>query len=72
MQLIERSGDPARVILTLVELIILNQAMNEVANGLHIADWEFSTRLGFTRVEVQTLLGEVHLLRDAMSAGDSH
>lgn len=37
------------------ELIILNNALNEVCNGIDIEELEFQTRLGFERKELQEL-----------------
>ena len=42
------------------ELLTLSNALNEVCNGIHIDDAEFSTRLGATRAEVRRLLRSVH------------
>jgi hypothetical protein len=48
------------------ELLILNNALNEVANGIGIGDSEFSTRLGFERDEVAALLARVGQVVDSM------
>lgn len=54
--------------LTEDELLILNQALNEIANGVHISDAEFQTRVGYTRAEVRDLLSKVsELLNPAES-----
>ena len=44
------------------ELTILNGALNEVCNGVHIDDPEFATRVGGTREEASALLRRVHTL----------
>ncbi|HLB24456.1 MAG TPA: hypothetical protein VJP07_10205 [Dehalococcoidia bacterium] len=44
------------------ELAMVNQALNEIANGVHISEAEFQTRVGFTREEVRELLAKVHAL----------
>ena len=41
------------------ELALLNNALNEVANGVDISDSEFQTRLGESRSDVRQLLTEV-------------
>jgi len=41
------------------ELILLNNALNEVCNGVHISDSEFSTRLGASQNEARRLLQEI-------------
>ncbi len=38
------------------ELVLLNNALNEVCNGIHIDDPEFATRIGASRSEAQRLL----------------
>ena len=38
------------------ELLLINNALNEVCNGVGIEDKEFSTRLGFSRDEARRLL----------------
>jgi hypothetical protein len=42
------------------EMILLNNALNEVLNGLHIDAWEFQTRLGANQDEARTLLAELY------------
>ena len=41
------------------ELSLVNNALNEVANGIEIDDSEFRTRLGESRADVRQLLAEV-------------
>jgi hypothetical protein len=48
--------------LTLGELRIVNNALNEVCNGLRMS--EFSTRMGATRDEAMALLRQI---KDAIS-----
>ncbi len=45
--------------LSKAELGLVNNALNEVANGVEIADSEFRTRLGESRSDVRQLLAEV-------------
>jgi hypothetical protein len=42
------------------ELLLLNNALNEVCNGVHIDDAEFSTRLGASRNDARRLLERIH------------
>ncbi len=44
------------------DLYIIKNCLNEVANGVHIDDWEFETRLGVDRSDVRELLGRVQPL----------
>ncbi len=46
--------------LTLEELCIINNALNEVCHGIDVP--EFSTRMGASLTEVQALLDKVHRL----------
>jgi hypothetical protein len=50
------------VVLTPAELVLLNNALNEVCNGVHIDDEDFATRLGGTRDEVRAILDRVREL----------
>jgi hypothetical protein len=63
MHLVSTSRDSAQVELTEEELTILNNALNEVANGLDIP--EFATRMGVERDDVRWLLQQ---LREALEA----
>ena len=46
--------------LTRDELLLLNNALNEVCNGVYIDDAEFSTRLGASRNDARRLLERIH------------
>ena len=41
------------------ELVIINNALNEVCNGLSFDDDEFQTRIGYPRAKAQSLLKKV-------------
>jgi hypothetical protein len=41
------------------ELVIINNALNEVCNGLRIDDDEFQTRIGYTRAAGEKLLKKI-------------
>jgi hypothetical protein len=49
----------ATIRLSRSELGLVNNALNEVANGVDISDAEFRTRLGESRSDVRQLLTEV-------------
>jgi hypothetical protein len=51
----------ASVELTRAELGILNNAMNEVCNGIHL-EGEFDTRMGCTVEQARALLAKIHSL----------
>ena len=62
MQSLKVERNEVVISLTEDELAIVNQALNEIANGVHISEAEFQTRLGFTRTEVRELLARVSAL----------
>jgi len=41
------------------ELVIINNALNEVCNGLPLGDDEFQTRIGFSRETASKVLAKV-------------
>jgi hypothetical protein len=41
------------------ELVVLNNALNEVCNGLSFDDDEFRTRIGYSRTMAQSLLKKI-------------
>jgi len=47
--------------LTRHELLIINNALNEVCNGISL-DGEFSTRMGCSLEEARELLAKIHAL----------
>lgn len=58
MRLCEVTDEGAQVAFTDSELVILQNALNEVCNGIDIP--EFATRLGAGREEALRLLDEIH------------
>lgn len=46
--------------LSLDDLEIINGALNEICNGVHIDDWEFRARMGVDREEAQALCDRVY------------
>jgi hypothetical protein len=61
---IETTATAARVELTSAEVMLINNALNEVCNGIDIP--EFSTRLGATIAEARALLQQMHDLYTTM------
>ena len=51
--------DSVDVRLTRDELLLLNNALNEVCNGVDFCDAEFHARLGVNRSEGQKLLSQI-------------
>ena len=60
MEIIESTKDKMTVSLSSTELIIINNALNEICNGVDIP--EFETRLGYSREQVGKLLDQIHSL----------
>ena len=60
MIVINANEDGADVRLSGDELDMLNNALNEICNGVRIEDWEFRTRVGWDRMTVQKLLEQIH------------
>jgi hypothetical protein len=59
MEQIAADTEGATIRLSKSELSVVNNALNEVANGVDISDVEFQTRLGQSRSDVRQLLTEV-------------
>lgn len=47
------------VVLTLEEIRVAHQALNEVCNGIHFEDSEFSTRIGTERENALKLMDKL-------------
>lgn len=60
MTTIDTARGTATIRLSRIELYTLNNALNEVCNGLDIE--EFATRMGVEREEASDLLGQIHTL----------
>jgi hypothetical protein len=56
MNLIRKANDRYLLSLTAIELVGINNALNEVCNGIDIDDAEFQTRLALTRAELASIL----------------
>lgn len=39
---------------------IINNALNEICNGVHLDEWDFETRMGVERGEAKALLARVN------------
>jgi hypothetical protein len=50
---------PAPPAFTRDELVVINNALNEVCNGLSLGDDEFQTRIGHSRETARKVLGKV-------------
>ncbi|HVT90812.1 MAG TPA: hypothetical protein VHD56_18305 [Tepidisphaeraceae bacterium] len=55
-------SDTFVVVLSKHEALILVNAMSHVANGTRIYDWEFQTIVGALRIDVRSLLEQIHHL----------
>lgn len=68
MNVVLNSSERALVSLSRDELLAMNNALNEICNGLHIDDRDFETRVGINRSAVAELLAEVGAALDASAA----
>jgi transcription initiation factor IIE alpha subunit len=50
---------PGPVSFTMDELLMINNALNEVCNGVDFDDDELATRLGYPREQLRQLLAKV-------------
>ncbi len=50
---------PVPVSFTMDELLMINNALNEVCNGVDFDDDELATRLGYSREQLRHLLAKV-------------
>lgn len=66
MNLLSVTKGNAEINITESELLILNSALNEVCNGIDIA--EFETRIGSEKDDVVALLNKVGNILDKMSS----
>ena len=55
----KQSTPPTRPAFTHDELVVINNALNEVCHGLSFDDDEFQTRIGYSRAMAQNLLKKV-------------
>ena len=46
-------------VLTRDELVVINNALNEVCHGLSFSEDEFQTRIGYSRAMAQNLLKKI-------------
>ena len=42
------------------DLYIINNALNEICNGVHLDEWDFETRMGVDREAARSLLDRVN------------
>lgn len=66
MDLLSVSNGKAEINIAENELLILNSALNEICNGIDIA--EFETRIGSEKSEVEALLSKIGNILDKISA----
>ncbi|NIY48360.1 hypothetical protein [Cedecea colo] len=66
MDLLSVSNGKAKINIAENELLILNSALNEICNGIDIA--EFETRIGSEKSDVEALLSKIGNILDKISA----
>jgi hypothetical protein len=55
----KKNGPAAPPVLTRDDLVVINNALNEICNGLPIDDEEFQTRIGYTREAARKVLEKI-------------
>jgi hypothetical protein len=56
----EETQDELLILISRDEAHTLNNALNEVCNGVHWSDSEFATRMGVTRTQARELLRAIN------------
>jgi hypothetical protein len=54
-----KKSAPALPVFTREELVVINNALNEVCNGLAFEEDEFQTRIGYPRAKAHDVLKKV-------------
>lgn len=67
MDVVQITSDTAQITLSRAELIVLNNALNEICNGIDV--FEFRARIGVTREEATLLLTRISSLTEQMTCG---
>ena len=65
MEVRATTQDELLILISRDEAGTINNALNEVCNGIHLSDSEFATRMGVTRAEAHDLL---HAINKALRA----
>jgi hypothetical protein len=60
MQTAKLADGQVTVQLNVDDISLLNNALNEVCNGVHLSDPDFETRLGVSRAKARDLLRQIH------------
>ena len=60
MQLLNNNAHSAQLLISLDELYILHQSLNEVCHGIDL--FEFETRMGASRKEVEGLMKSIRII----------
>jgi hypothetical protein len=65
MNIVSKSADRVLISISTADLLAISNALNEICNGVHIADTEFQTRLGVSRAQALSTLSRVLAAHDA-------
>ena len=55
----KKSTTPTPPVFTRDELVVINNALNEVCHALNFSEDEFQTRIGYSRAVAQALLKKI-------------
>ncbi|MGW4474979.1 hypothetical protein [Nonomuraea sp. NPDC004354] len=68
MDIIQTSADVITVSLEPDDVLAISNALNEICNGVHLDDWDFQTRIGVEREQVQAVLDVINSAMATMAA----
>lgn len=68
VDIIQTSADVITVSLEPDDVLAISNALNEICNGVHLDDWDFQTRIGVEREQVQAVLDVINSAMATMAA----
>ncbi|MEU4542223.1 hypothetical protein [Nonomuraea dietziae] len=66
MEIIRATADVITVSLGPDDALAINNALNEICNGVHLDDWDFRTRMGVDREQARAVLRAISGSIDVM------
>ncbi|WP_204056854.1 hypothetical protein [Microbispora corallina] len=66
MEIIRATSDAITVSLEPDDAVAINNALNEICNGVHLDEWDFQTRMGVDREQARKVLHAIGAAIDVM------
>ncbi|WP_346229535.1 hypothetical protein [Microbispora maris] len=66
MEIIRATPDVIALILGREDVLAINNALNEICNGVHLDEWDFQTRMGVDREQARKVLHAIGAAIDVM------